>query len=119
MARLREHDIIDLDYIIDVAKGRRAPADDAYQVLWSVNPMTAADIETSDDAYGCGYAQGWDCEMSGRLLRPTPPVGLDIELIAAFCRGVIAGSQNVVMNRPDNEKGDSGGFYDPFSNLGV
>jgi hypothetical protein len=109
--------LMDVGYCLAVAKGEIEPSEYALPKVWPEFAISAADIPDTKAAYGCGYGQGWEAEMSNRAFIPTPPVGLPIPLLPHFCEGVLAGSDNVKMARLASSHGASEIDFDPFSDI--
>lgn len=112
-------DICDPSYIAAVAAGEREPDPLAWPAFGGTVPQ-AKDFPDRARAYDLGHHQGFDCEMGGRLEKATPPVGMPRNLLSAFARGVIDGSELVKYAR-SAQKGttDGDGDFDPWADLNV
>ncbi|WP_374650282.1 hypothetical protein [Dongia sp.] len=88
-------DLCDITYIVGVCQGSIAPNPCAYtRITGALKPAIALDeMETADACRNIGYAQGWECELGGRVEVPTPPSGMPRKYLAAFVGGVLDGAE--------------------------
>lgn len=131
MSNLRPHrwehltnapkELLDITYCLKVAKGEIKSSKYAIPDCLPDFDVKAEDVRDRSHAFQIGYGQGWECEMSGRAWQPTPPVGLPVAWLPAFCEGVLSGADAVKLAEQAQRMGgteDGTGFYDPFGDLG-
>lgn len=109
-------DLVDPAYMAHVADGTIPPDIMAWPAFGGELPR-AEDYATRGSAYDLGYAQGFDCQMGGRVVRPTPPIGMPRELLPRFARGVIDGAGCVQQANATARRRCETDDFDPWADL--
>lgn len=108
-------ELVSPSYFVAVAAGEIERDPMAYPAFGPV--PRAEDYADRRAAYDLGFGQGFDCELGGRIERPTPPRGMARALLPRFAIGVLDGAECVQRARAAQGTGTSKDDFDPLADL--